>query len=726
VTRPAAACVLDPHSIALVGASNDPTKRGHQTLRRLLADGFPYPIYPVNPRESEVLGITSYPSLAAIGQPVDLAFIVTPAQTAPALVAEAGQAGIPAAVVIAVGFREIGAEGQRLEEALVRAARDHGVALLGPNTNGVFNVPARLNLLGTSDVPSGRLSLLCQSGNVGLALVSQVKHETAMGFSIYAGIGNEAGLRFDELLDHLDDDEQTDAIVVYAEGFRDGRAFLRSAGRVAMRTPIVLYKAGRSEIAQRSASSHTGAVASPHEVAAAALRQAGVVVVDRSDELVPVADTLLQQPPLSGAGRIAVLADGGGHATIAADALHDQGLELPELSDRTRERLRRFLPPAASTSNPVDVAGATDGDPSIFDRCLKVLVDDPGVDGVLCVGLLGGYGIRFSGDLNAAEERTVVRMATLARDRGKPLVVQSAYAYEHPHAHSLLRAANVPVMSSVDLAARCIAALQERGRYLARAGTRSSFEVLPRTNGMNGQRVLTEPEGRDLLQDAGVPIGPWVLAGDAEAAARAAEEIDAPVAMKIVSTDVVHKSDVGGVVLGIQSPAAARTAFDGIMQRVRSHQPDASIDGVLVTPMAPAGIELIVGATVDPSFGPVVTVGAGGTEVELRRDLSFRTAPIGRDEAVRMLQELQIAPLLEGFRGSKPVDGLALVELVLAVSTFIAQTPKVTELDLNPVIAHPGGADPVDVRVVVSEDREESSADPAHAGMNVLDGRRGA
>ncbi len=719
MTRTAAASILDPHSLAIVGASNDPSKRGHQTLRRLLADGFPHPIYPVNPRETEVLGLTAYPSLSAIEEPVDLAFIVTPATTAPDLVAEAGAAGIPAAVVIAVGFGETGEEGRRLEAELVQAAHDHGVTLLGPNTNGVFNLPARLNLLGTSDVPPGRLSLLCQSGNVGLALVSQVTHETDLGFSVYAGIGNEAGLRFDHLLAHLDEDDDTGAVVVYAEGFRDGRAFLDTASRVARRTPIVLYKAGRSETAQRSATSHTGAVAGPHAVASAALRQAGVVVVDRSDELVPVAETLLQQPPLAGGGRIAVLADGGGHATIAADALHDQGLDLPELSEATRARLRQLLPPAASTSNPVDVAGATDGDPSVFERCLEVLVDDPGVDGVLCVGLLGGYGIRFSGDLTSAEERTVVRMATLARERGKPLVVQSAYAYHHPHAHDLLRAANVPVLSSVDLSARCIAALQERGRFLERLEGSPSFPPLSVEPGTTS-RVLTEPEGRSLLADAGVDAGRWELATSADAAGAVAETIGHQVAMKIVSSDVVHKSDAGGVELGVVGGDAARDAFVRILDRVDRHHPEAAVDGVLITPMAPRGVELLVGAAFDPSFGPILTVGAGGTEVELRRDLAFRAVPVTPEHARGMLDELTIAPLLRGFRGSTPVDEAAIVDLVVAVSELITARPEIIELDLNPVIAHAGGVDPVDVRIVMAEGELVGASATARTGGGAL------
>ncbi len=704
MSRSPAAAVLDPHSIAIVGASNDPSKRGNQTLRRLLADGYPHPIYPVNPREREVLGLPAYRSLLDIPEPVDLAFIVTPAAMAPEIVAEAGDAGIPAAVVVAVGFAETGEDGRRLQHALVESARDHGVALLGPNTNGVFNVPARLNLLGTSDVPEGRLSLLCQSGNVGLALVSQVKHETALGFSIYAGIGNEAGLRFDQLLAHLEQDDHTEAILVYAEGFRDGRAFLHAAANVVRRTPVILYKAGRSEVGQRSAQSHTGAVAGAHEVATAALRQAGVLVVERSDELVPVAEALLQQPPLSGGGRIAVLADGGGHGTIAADALHEQGLDLPPLSAETRRRLQRILPPAAYTGNPVDVAGATDGDPNIFAQCLELLVDDPGVDGVLCVGLLGGYGIRFSGDLSAAEERTAVRMATLARDRGKPLVVHSAYTFEYPHAHDLLRAAGVPVVSSVEVAARCIAALRERGQYLLNTSTRIGVDVAQREADPAERRVLTEPEGRERLAAAGVPVGLSVLARDPDAAAAAVEEFGGPVAMKIVSGDVVHKSDVGGVALGVDSTTSARATFDELVARVGKVRPEAEIDGVLITPMVPSGVELIIGATVDASFGPMLTVGAGGTEVEILRDLAFRALPVDHEQAAGMLEELRIAPLLTGFRGSEPVDLEALVELLVSVSRCVAQDAGILELDLNPVIAHPDGAEPVDVRVVVAAD----------------------
>ncbi len=712
--RDPVAALLDPESVAIVGASSNPRKRGYQTLRRLLIDGFPHPIYPVNPREDEILGLMSFPSLEAIEAPVDLAFIVTPASSVPGVIEDCGRKGVGAAVVVAVGFGETGEQGRELEREVVRVAHEHGVALVGPNTNGVFNLPAQLNLVGTSDVPPGSLALVCQSGNVGLSLVTQTTHDTELGFSVYAGIGNEAGVRYDQVLTYLAGDDDTSAAMVYAEGFRDGHAFLRAASHFSDTKPIVVYKAGRSEAARRSVQSHTGAVAGQHAVVASVLRQAGVVVVERTDELVPVCETLLEQPALR-SPRVAILADGGGHATVAADALSRYSIELPELAPRTRERLAAILPPVASTRNPVDVAGATDGDPRIFDACAEVILEDPSVDGVLCVGLLGGYGIRFSGDLVEAEELAAQRMAELAAAAGKPLVVQSTYVAARPWTHQLLRHAGVPVHESVETAARCIAALWERGRALATREDRSTFEAADRPRDPAATRVLTEPEGRRLLESRDVAVGRWMLVTSSDEAARTAELFAGPVAMKIVSPEIIHKSDVGGVVLDVLGADAARAAFGALVARVSDAVPDAQLDGVLVTPMAPSGVELIVGATTDPVFGPVLTVGAGGTAVELHADVALRAVPVTRREASEMLDELAIAPLLGGFRGAEPVDRDSLLELVLSVSRLVAETPEVSELDLNPVIAHPDGVFPADVRVIVALPEGEHDVPAADA-----------
>ena len=724
--RDPVAALLDPRSVAVVGASTNPLKRGYQAIRTLVADGFPGAIYPVNPKETEVLGLPAYPSVAAIDGPVDLALVVTPAAAVPELLRECGAKGVAAAVVIAVGFGETGEQGAALEAEVREVAREQGISLVGPNTNGVFNLPARLNLVGASDVPEGSVALLCQSGNMALSLFTEVAHETALGFSAYVGIGNEAGLRYHEVLDYLRDDPDTRAVLTYAEGFREGRALLASATTFSRHKPMVCYKAGRSEAAQRSALSHTGAVAGSHEVSAALLRQAGVVVVERSDELVPIGEALLCQPPLP-SSRVAVLTDGGGHGTVAADALAAEGFELPPLAASTRERLAAVLPDAASTRNPVDVAGATDRDPRVFEPCLEALLADPAVDGVLCVGLLGGYGIRFSDELAEAEEQASARMAVMARASGKPLVVQSAYAPAHPPAHDVLRRAGVPVRGSIETAARCLAALRDRGRFLTTAEERSDFAVTARPESSR-RRALTEPEGRALLERHAVPAGTWTFAATAAEAAEAADGIGAPVALKVVAPEVVHKSDAGGVLLDVDGRDQAAAGFARIVDSVTAVEPGASIEGVLVTPMAPRGVELIVGVTTDPTFGPVLAVGAGGTAVEVLRDTAFRAVPVTPAECDEMLAELAIAPMLDGHRGAAPVDREAVRALILGVSRLVEAEPRIAELDLNPVIAHPGGAADVEVRVVVDEaaDRVDAArgdrvapmtaTNPEHAG----------
>jgi acetate---CoA ligase (ADP-forming) len=701
VTRDPVTALLDPRSVAVVGASRDPLKRGYQAIRRLLADGFPHPIYPVNPREREILSLPAYPSLAAVKDQVDLALVVTPAATVPDVLAECAASGVHAAVVIAVGFGETGAAGRELEERVAGIATQAGIALVGPNTNGVFNLPRRLNLVGAGDIPVGTLALVCQSGNMALSLFTQAAHETELGFSVYVGIGNEAGVHFDAVLPYLQKDPHTEAVLLYAEGFRDGRAFLRAARSLAAAKPLVVYKAGRSEAARRAALSHTGAITGSARVARALLRQAGAHVVERSDELVPVTETLVTQPSLS-SPRVAVLADGGGHATVAADALSAYGLTLPALDDASTHRLRELLPPAASTRNPVDVAGATDRDPQLFEACAGILFEDAHVDGVLCVGLLGGYGLRFSDELAAVEQQAAGGMAQLAAKHGKALVVQSAYAPARPRAHALLRAAGVPVHASVEIAARCMAALWERGRLLASADARSCFAGGDPDPAAREHRALTEPAGRALLHAHGIPTGRWVLATDAEAAGRAVSALGSPVALKLVSPDIVHKSDVGGVLLDVATAADAHAGFERIVAAAHAAAPDAAVEGVLITPMAPPGVELLVGVATDATFGPVLTVGAGGTAVELLDDLAFRAIPVTALECHELLDELALAPLFDGYRGARSACRETVVALLRAVSELALARPDVVELDLNPVIVHAGGLELVDVRVVVS------------------------
>jgi acetate---CoA ligase (ADP-forming) len=694
--------MLAPRGIAVVGASRDPRKRGYQTIASLLASGYPHPIYPVNPKEEEILGLRAYGSLARIDGEVDLAFVVTPASTVSAILRECGQKGVGGAVVVAVGFGETGSSGRAHEHAIARIADDFGIRVIGPNTSGVFNLPEKVNLTGLADVPQGRIGIISQSGNVLLSLVTEAQGHRYGGFSAYVGIGNEVDVRFHECLAYLGDDRSTGAVVVYAEGFKDGRRFLQTARAVAATKPIVMLKAGRSEQGRRSILSHTGALAGAARIAEAALKQAGVTVVRRSDELLPMASALESLPGLHG-GRIAVLADGGGHATLATDAIaQEAALELPDLGVSTRAQLASLLTAAASTRNPVDVAGATDANPELFADCLEALLDDDAVDGVVMVGLFGGYGTRFAKEFEAVEVRTARRFVELVARTRKPLVVQSSYATAAPAAHDVLREGGIPVFEFIETAVGSLAALAGRSQYLRTYDDRSAFRADGAANGAAGRRALLEPAGRALLDAAGLPVGSWAFVKTAAEAERAADRIGGPVALKLVSSALLHKSDAGAVMLDVPQAEVAVAAED-LVARVRERVEGLEVSGILVERMAAEGIELVVGSVRDPSFGPVVMVGLGGVLIEHLDDVSFRAAPLTRLEACEMLDELAGRALLDGARGAAAVSRDHVVDVILKVSALATSRPDILELDLNPVIAHPGGVTLVDVRVIVSE-----------------------
>ncbi|MGD8322146.1 MAG: CoA-binding protein, partial [Gemmatimonadota bacterium] len=563
--------VLQPRSVAVVGASADPKKRGFQVLQALRESGFAGAVYPVNPRGGEILGQTVWTSVEALPEAPDLALICTPAATVPDAVEACGRRGTRGAVVLAVGFRESGEEGAALEERLLAAARRYGTRVVGPNTSGILNLPLGLNLIGARGVRPGSLSLLVQSGNMALALMNEVTARSHEGIAVCVGVGNELDLRFHEYLDFLGRHAATRAIVCYVEGFRDARAFLQVAARVSRVKPVLVLKGGRSAPGRAAARSHTGAVAGEYERLRAGLRQADVVEVRRTDDLLHLAETLATQPAAAVGTGIAILSDGGGQGTLAADALADMDVPLARLSDATRETLRTVLGRAAAVTNPVDLAGAADADPVVFARAVEALATDPAVGGVLLVGLFGGYGIRFATELTEAEDAAAAAMAASMALRGKPLVVHSMYASHRSAPLVTLGEAHVPVVESLDVACRCIGEVWIRGHVLATpgwkpggdpeavapgAGTR--LRTLEADTGLararrEGRDTLTEPEARALLRDVGVPFPPAALCTTPDEAAAAVEGMRTAVAMKVVSPKIPHKTEAGGVALGIDS-----------------------------------------------------------------------------------------------------------------------------------------------------------------------------
>jgi acetyltransferase len=705
--------ILKASSVAVVGASRSETKRGFQAIRTLVEERYEGAIYPVNPKETSVLGFRCYPSVSAIDDPVDLALITTPARTIPAILEDCGKKGVHGAVIVAGGFGETGAEGRALEEELVRTARENRIRLIGPNTSGMMNLTSNLNLVGLRDAPRGDIALLTQSGNMALTLITEAKLKSLKGFSYYVGVGNEADIKFHEYLAFFRNDPGTRAILMYVEGLRHGRDFLNEAYHTTGTKPIVLLKSGRSSTGKRSAGSHTGALAGMSEVAKGAFERAGIIVIEKSDELFPAAETLSSLPPVKN-NRVAILADGGGHATIASDLLTDLGLEIPVLRDKTRARLKEILPAAASVSNPVDVAGGTDADPSVFARCAGIILKDPAVGGLLIVGLFGGYGIRFAESLSLMEEDASHQMGKMVRKRGKPIVVHSLYSSARPHSLHLLRYYGIPVYDSLDVACKCTGVLAEYGTFLGSyhpkakftmnwgAKTRRRGEEIIEKARSEGRSALLEHESKRLLGLHGVPVPPEHLAGSAEEAVSFASQAGGPVALKVVSPRILHKTDAGGVLLGLTGEAEVRDGYDRIVENAGAHAgPDPDIRGVLVSPMAGGGVEVIVGTKEDDQFGPIIMFGLGGVLVEILRDVSFRVLPVSPAAAKKMIREIKSYPVLSGTRGRPPCDEKALRRLLLSCSEVIESYPAILEMDLNPVIVHENGASVVDARILL-------------------------
>ncbi|MFV0665807.1 acetate--CoA ligase family protein [Denitromonas sp.] len=706
--------ILAPEAIAIVGASSDSTKRGYKAMVGLIKDGYAGAIYPINPKADMILGVKAYPSLEAIPGKIDLALICTPATTLPGLIAECGKKGVKGAVVLASGFKEIGGEGVKLEEAMMAAAREHNVRIIGPNTSGMFNLHKKVNLLALANVKPGHVGFISQSGNMLLSLVLEAEHNRHVGFSTYVGPGNQADIGFNDYLRYLGEDEHTHVATLYVEGFRDGERFLRVARDVTAVKPVVVYKSGSTELGAKAASSHTGALAGSYAMTVDLLRQVGVSVVQDSDEVLPVAEGLAQLQMAPGK-RVAVISDGGGQATIASDRLSEAGLELATLSAETQQRLRDVLFAQASVINPVDVAGSTDANPALLATCMEIVADDPGVDQIFLVGMFGGYSTRFAEQLLGDEMRGAEAMIELAHRVDKPLVIYSLYAPIKPPALRRLHEAGLPVYSSIEHAVRVLAVLGERGLYLKNAAEQVPVEaVVPHANQLAvfekaraEGRDLFEVEAKALLRSHGIAVAEEILVTDpSELGDVAAHFGEQALVMKVVSKDILHKSDAGGVKLFLRGETALRDAWEQIMRSCQTYLPTAEIKGVLVTPMAKKGTEVIIGVSRDPIFGPVLMFGLGGIFVEILEDVAFRAIPLSRHAAVSMVDQIKARKILEGARGEAAVDKAALVDLLLKVSSIVSAYPQLAELDLNPVLAYPDGYAIVDARVIVNQEEK--------------------
>ena len=706
--------IFEPRSIAVVGASANPTKRGYQILRALDASGYTGRVHAVNRGGGSILGRPVYSSVPELPEAADLAVFCTPAAAAPGLVRDCGDRGIAGAVVLAVGFGESGKDGARLEGRLRQAGSESGVRIIGPNTSGLLNLPRGVNLIGARGVRSGGIALLVQSGNIALDLMTQVTERSRMGISICCGLGNEVDVGFGEVLDYLGGHDETRVVIAHIEGCRDARALLRAAAAVTRKKPVVVIKSGRTAAGSQAALSHTGTVAGPYDRLSAGLAQAGVVEVRRTDELLPVAEALASQPSGPVGTGVTILSDGGGQSTLAVDALHEMGVPLAELAPETSARLRMLLGPAAAVRTPVDVAGAADADPGAFARALEVLAADPGVGAVLLVGLFGGYGIRFSAGLAESESEAARSMTATMRGLGNGLVVHSQYASHESAALDAFREAHVPVIGSLDVACRAVAEVHRRGARLARSRwwrpgheqlriTASPHHVIRAARGEGGA-ILDAMEARALLGDVGLVFEGAEVVRSADEAAAAAARAGCPVAIKLLSKHITHKSDAGGVVLDVGSAAEARAAFDSIAGNASEYAralgfPEEDYAAIVSPMLAPPVAEVLVGACRDPHLGPVLTIGSGGTWVEMLRDVTHRVLPVDEREVEAAIGELKVSALLAGGRGGTAVRTGPIVTAAMAVAECVMRWRDVAEVEVNPLFVYPDRVVPVDARV---------------------------
>jgi acetyl coenzyme A synthetase (ADP forming)-like protein len=693
--------ILRPRSIAVVGASRQSGSIGHQVVSNLLQYGFTGPVYPVNPRAGSVRSIKAYPSVASIPDPVDLAVIAVPKQLVVAAAEECGRKGIAGLVVISAGFREVGGAGAEREHELLSVVRRYGMRLIGPNCLGVLNAEPAVSMNATFAPvmpPSGRVAFVSQSGALGLSVLDYAR-EYGIGIAQFVSIGNRPDVSSNDLLAYWEHDPSVDVILMYVETFGNPRRFLETAGRISKTKPIVVVKSGRSKSGARAASSHTGALAGSDRAVDAMLAQAGVIRAETVEELFELA-IALEARLLPRSGRTAVVTNAGGPGILAADALEARGLELPAFAPITESRLRLLLPEEASLRNPVDMIASATAD--AYREVLTAVLADPGVDSAIAI---------FVPPV-VTKQCDVVDAITAASAgrKGKPVLAVLMGREGLPEGRADLREAGIPAYIFPESAARGLAIMARQREWAARPA--QVLEPLPvdhdRSTRMmreareSGRRLLTGETPLALLRSYGIPSVSGGVARDAEAAVAIAGEVGYPVALKVASEQISHKSDIGGVRVGLERAEDVRQAFEEILRNALKVAPRDAIDGVLVQRMAGPGRELIVGMARDPSFGPLIMFGLGGVLAEALEDVVFRLAPLTRWDAAEMCRCIRGTKLLQAFRGAPPVDFRALEDVLLRVSQLACAFPEIEELDLNPLLASDAGAVAVDARIVLA------------------------
>lgn len=695
--------ILRPKSITVIGASRQPNTIGWQLLDNLLRYEFQGPVYPVNPRANSVHSIPAYPSVTAIEQPIDLAVIAVPKEHVLTVAEQCIEAGVRGLVVISAGFKEVGGAGVRREQELLDVVKQAGIRMVGPNCMGVLNTAPDIRMNATFAAtmpPPGPVAFVSQSGAMGLSVLDYA-HSLGIGFSSFVSSGNKADVSGNDLLEYWEHDENTSMVLMYLENFGNPGRFVELGRLMTQRKPICVVKSGRTGAGRRAAASHTGALAGTELATEAIMIQAGVIRAQTVEELFDLAMAFSNQPLPEG-NRVAIVTNAGGPGIIIADACESNGLSVAPLSAETEAALRDRLPAEASVRNPVDmIASAT---PDSYAFALDNVLSDPNIHAAIAA-FVPPLGIQAK---DVAE--AIVRANT--RHPEKPLLAVLMGREGLPAGIAELQKAGVPAYIFPESAA---SALGVMWRYRQSTGRRDGKIVEFETDDDAVRRIidasvergctkLSEPDAMRILEAYGIPVAPWTFVetktsvpGLATSTAEATQEIGFPVAIKIVSPQIVHKTDVGGVVLGLENGESVKRAVRKMVKQVQTHDGPA-IEGILVQQMAPSGRETIVGLNRTERVGALVMFGLGGVYVEVLRDVVLRLSPLRDTDAESMIREVRMYRLLEGVRGEPKRDHAALVDVILRVSQLAERHPRIVEVDINPLLALERGAVAVDAR----------------------------
>lgn len=687
--------LFSPRSVAVIGASNREGSVGRALFANVLMNGYTGMVFPVNMTARSVLGVKAYPSVLDIEDEVDLAILIVPALAVPATMAECGQKKVKAAIVISAGFKELGPTGAQLEAAVRDRARQYGIRMVGPNCFGLTNSSPKVRLsatFGRTTPKFGNIALVSQSGAIGVNALEYAENEE-VGLSKFISIGNKADVNECDLLAYLRDDDETDVIMLYLEDLVNPAEFMRIARETTSHPkrpkPILAIKAGRTSEGAKAASSHTGALAGSDEAYNAFFAQSRILRVETINELFAKAAALAYQPA-PGGPRVAILTNAGGVGIMATDACVRNGLQIAPLTTRTREELKKRLPPTAATSNPVDVIG--DSDEKRYAAALRLLLDDENVDGIIPI---------WTPTLMAEAETVAAVISEAGASCAKPILACIQTMGDSRAVRRALLKDRIPHYQFPENAARAMAAMAEFAAWSHRpqGEVRRFDDTKPEAVRAIIERArarkpvfLSEPECHEIMAAYGLPVLPARLAANEDEAAQAGAEVGYPVVIKVVSPDILHKTDVGGVRVNIADEASLRREHSAMLDSIRRTKPDARIWGVFVQKMAEkGGTETIIGMNRDPQFGPLLMFGLGGVLVEALKDVTFRVAPINDLSAESMITGIRAHKLLEPFRGRPARDTACIRDCLQRVSQLVTDFPEFVEMDINPLLVYEAG-----------------------------------